>query len=300
MKSLEDNGSSNNGEKTNRPSHQHRTALGKPTPSKWDDAQKWLVNLSRGEKNPGPRNSNADDLRLIAQASKKDYSSDDEEKNDDVETKNVVNNSSYTVVRPICLRDMGTEMTPIGSVEPSRSATPVRVTSPASSGSSSPVRCPTGFTTGREVETKCDKPVVGVIGVDNDKGGVEHSGKINPSEIRAAAWEAAERAKYTARFKREEVTIQAWENHQKRKAEMENRKVEVKAERMKSRAQERYSSKLAATRRIADEKRANAESKLQEKAMKTSERADYIRRNGHIPFCFSFKLKLKLPSLCCW
>ncbi|GFP88355.1 hypothetical protein PHJA_000979200 [Phtheirospermum japonicum] len=308
MRSIEDKGCLNNGttphEKTNRPSHHHhhnRTALGKPTPSKWDDAQKWLVNLSRGEKNPAkasPRNSNADDLRLIARAPKKDDYSSDEEKNDDVETKNVVDNRPYTVVRPICLRDMGTEMTPIASQEPSRSATPVRVTSPVSSESSSPVRCPrdgaVGFKTGRDVETKCDEPI-GANGIESNKSVEEHSGKINPSEIRAAAWEAAERAKYTARFKREELKIQAWENHQKRKAEMENRKVEVKAERMKSRAQEKYNSKLAATRRIAEEKRANAEAKLQEKAMKTSERADYIRRNGHIPFCFSFKL----PSFCC-
>ncbi|KAL0364297.1 UNVERIFIED_CONTAM: hypothetical protein Sangu_0527300 [Sesamum angustifolium] len=70
----------NNG--VNRTSAHHRTALGKPTPSKWDDAQKWLVNLSRGEKNQAkasPRNSNADDRRLIAPVPKKDYSSGEEE-----------------------------------------------------------------------------------------------------------------------------------------------------------------------------------------------------------------------------
>lgn len=69
---------------------------------------------------------------------------------------------------------------------------------------------------------------------------------------------------------------------------------QVKAERLKARAQERYSNKLAATRRIAEEKRANAEAKLNEKAMRTSERADYIRRTGHLPASFSFKL----PSFC--
>ncbi|TXG72368.1 hypothetical protein EZV62_000947 [Acer yangbiense] len=98
------------GNGANRSSSHHRTALGKPTPLKWDDAQKWLVGLSRGggggEKNQSkPRNSNANDRRLIASVPQKDqdyFSSNDnageEERNGrcidavaahyDVETKN--------------------------------------------------------------------------------------------------------------------------------------------------------------------------------------------------------------------
>lgn len=137
---------------------QHRTALGKPTPSKWDDAQKWLVNLSRGgeksqSKTEPQRNSNADDRRLIAPVPKKeDYSSsEDDERNVcpgssntaryEVETKKVdcdeslwrINKpeNSASVVRSICVRDMGTEMTPIASQEPSRAATPIRAMTPA-------------------------------------------------------------------------------------------------------------------------------------------------------------------------
>ncbi|PIN26118.1 hypothetical protein CDL12_01133 [Handroanthus impetiginosus] len=330
----------NNG--INRVGSHHRTALGKPTPSKWDDAQKWLVNLSRGEKNPAkasPRNSNADDRRLIAPVPKKDYSSGDEEEGEngcpgsngvdqcDMETKNVdceesvwrINrpvNSSKSVVRSICVRDMGTEMTPIASQEPSRTATPIRASTPAArspmaSGSSTPIRCPNGVENRQNIATPSENRVeVGrangaarQFGRDVEECNGENSsanraydqsGKMNPLETRAVAWDEAERAKYMARYKREEVKIQAWENHQKRKAEMEMRKIEVKAERLKSRAQEKYMNKLAATRRIAEEKRANAEAKLNEKAVKTSERADYIRRTGHLPASFSFKL----PSFC--
>ncbi|GFP95565.1 remorin [Phtheirospermum japonicum] len=317
----------NNNALTRSASSHHRTALGKPTPSKWDDAQKWLVNLSRGEKNQeraSPRSSNADDRRLIAPVPKKECSSSGEDEGCpvsegvdqfDEETKNVdcdesvwrINkplSSSKSVVRSICVRDMGTEMTPIASQEPSRTATPIRATTPAarspiSSGPSTPVWGPNG---------------VVVVGIDSNgedvaiprgngepKGddvagskGEDQSGKENPMETRAVAWDEAERAKYLARYKREEVKIQAWENHQKRKAEMEKRKIEVKAERLKSRAQEKCTNKLAATRRIAEEKRANAEAKLNEKAVKTSQRADYIRRTGHLPSSFSFKF----PSFC--
>ncbi|EXB94977.1 hypothetical protein L484_006742 [Morus notabilis] len=335
-------------------SHHHRTALGKSTPSKWDDAQKWLVGFSSREKlvkggqskTSKPRNSNADDLRLIASVPQKEqeyYSSEEGdheeeengENNDNVETKNVdgqelvwrinkpavLNNnnngvstgSSTTVVRSICVRDMGTDMTPIASQEPSRTATPLRATTPAarspiSSGSSTPVRCQQhrsaeghqgcGNSSGNgnnnngstrrynaeELSGDCK-------GQSLDQGG---NNKLNPLETRAVAWDEAERAKYMARYKREEMKIQAWENHEKRKAEMEMRKMEVKAERIKARAEEKLANKLAATRRIAEEKRANAEAELNEKAVRTSERADYIRRTGHMPSSFSFKL----PSLC--
>lgn len=228
------------------PSH-HRTALGKPTPSKWDDAQKWLVNLSRGEKNPAkasPRNSNADDRRLIAPAvTKKECSSSGEEEGGgshlnsngvdqfDVETKNVDCDESIwriskpadrsrTAVRSICVRDMGTEMTPIASQEPSRTATPIRATTPASrspmsSGPSTPVWCPNGVTANGQNMEKRGEIGRGNGGVsrqyirdgeefrgesrDENKIGDDQSSKMNPLETRALAWDEAERAKYMAR-----------------------------------------------------------------------------------------------------
>ncbi|CAH8382719.1 unnamed protein product [Eruca vesicaria subsp. sativa] len=247
----------------NRTPNHHRSTIGKPAPSKWDDAQKWLsgVGLSRGgggDKNLNhhnsrsckPRNSNADDLRLIASASQREREGEDqyveyedgeaaEAGRPEVETKNVdcgeqggsvwrkESINPTAVIRSVCVRDMGTEMTPIGSQEPSRTATPVRATTPVGrSPVTSPVRAPHG---------------------------------------------------------REAVTV------------TETRT--VKAERMKVRAEEKLANKLAATKRIAEEKRANAEAKLNEMAVRTSERADYIRRSGRLPSSFSFKC----PSFSlCW
>nr|GMD16612.1 remorin 1.4 [Ipomoea batatas] len=288
----------------NRHSHP-RAASGKPTPSKWDDAQKWLKH--------------------------EDYTSEEDEvPAGDVETKKVecddsiwrINkaaNGSGSVnsggVRSICVRDMGTEMTPIASQEPSRTATPIRATTPAarspiSSGSSTPVRCQNGVAQALEnghipgenrgvsaaLPTRFGRPDSGETTINDSHTAANK--KLTPLETRAAAWDEAERAKYTARYKREEVKIQAWENREKRKAEMEMRRKEVKAESMKARAQEKYTNKVAATRRIAEEKRANAEAKLNESAAKTSEKADYIRRTGHLPSSFSFSFKLPTPSFC--
>ncbi|CAL9086276.1 unnamed protein product [Musa acuminata var. zebrina] len=313
----------------------------KPTPSKWDDAQKWLVGLSgSGDHKHAvskPRNSNADDRRLLSSLSQRGRDSCSSAdgtleydivlaataQEDEGETKKIdcsealwrtnkpIEDSSM-VVRSVCLRDAGTEMTPIASKEPSRTGTPLRATtpvskSPISSRSSTPERCRRhdGYQAGmRSAERRSEAvpfgwPYGGEAEVDGGKfseiNGSEQGRSSSSLESRAMAWDEAERAKYTARYKREEVKIQAWENHEKRKAEMEMRRMEVKAERIKSRAQEKYANKLAAARRMAEEKRASAEVKLNERAAMTSERADYIRRTGHLPSSiFSFKL----PSLC--
>ncbi|KAG5380523.1 hypothetical protein IGI04_028365 [Brassica rapa subsp. trilocularis] len=280
------------------PNHQHRSTIGKPAPSKWDDAQKWLsgVGLARGgggeknhhsSRNCKPRNSNADDLRLIASASQREregedqYVEYDEEEGaagrPEVETKNVdcgepggsvwrkesiINPTA--VIRSVCVRDMGTEMTPIGSQEPSRTGTPVRATTPVGrSPVTSPVRASRGVeavrtetvvTEGRSVESNNNEKIR--YGENNNDNKA-----MNAMEARAMAWDEAERAKFMAR------------------------------------AEEKLANKLAATKRIAEERRANAEAKLNEKAVRTSERADYIRRSGHLPSSFSFKI----PSFSlCW
>ncbi|CAH8362845.1 unnamed protein product [Eruca vesicaria subsp. sativa] len=311
---------------TNRTPNHHRSSIGKPAPSKWDDAQKWLsgVGLARGgtgeknhhnSRNCKPRNSNADDLRLIASASQREREGEDQyveyDEEDgaagrlEVETKNVdcggepggggsawrkesININPTAVIRSVCVRDMGTEMTPIGSQEPSRTGTPVRATTPVGR---SPVTSPVRALQDVEAVRTTETVVTEGRSVGNDNKA------MNAMEARAMAWDEAERAKFMARYKREEVKIQAWENHEKRKAEMEMKKMEVKAERMKARAEEKLANKLAATKRIAEERRANAEAKLNEKAVRTSERADYIRRSGHLPSSFSFKI----PSFSlCW
>lgn len=224
-----------------------RTALGKPTPSKWDDARKWLVGLpGGGDKNQSkPRNSNADDRKLITSVSQKeqDYSSGEDEEaangcpssftnQYEVETKKVdcdesiwrinkpVQNSTASAVRSVSVRDMGTEMTPIASQEPSRTATPIRATTPAarspiSSGSSTPVRLQgtesyqTGVTStesrGEPSSNSRWSSATRQYGQESNGSKIpentdlDQARKLNSLETRAMAWDEAERAKYMAR-----------------------------------------------------------------------------------------------------
>lgn len=230
-----------------------------------------------------------------------------------------------STARSVSMRDMGTEMTPIASQEPSRTGTPVRATTPMRSPTSSRPSTP-----GRTAPTSSLNPPTDHLDSNNDLSEKElqmktrreimvlgtQLGKMNIAawaskeeedkdastslktlapdqpaksviEIRAAAWEEAEKAKYMARFKREEMKIQAWENHQKAKTEAEMRKIEVEVERMRGRAHDKLMNKLAAARHKAEEKRAAAEAKRNHQAAKTEQQAEYIRRTGQIPSSFS-------------
>lgn len=217
-----------NGVRPHRKTHQHASRA-KPTPSKWDDAQKWLVGgMSTGRSADGGvhakhRNSNADDWRLLSSSSQNgrvscssvdgalEYSMvapppPPDDSNDAGETKKMdcmMQGSPAAVIRSVCLRDMGTEMTPIASKEPSRTATPLRAStpvarSPISSRSSTPVR---RRPEGSVAIADATEPVAN-MSCRSDEGGaaaVSRAPDANTLESRAAAWDEAERAKFTAR-----------------------------------------------------------------------------------------------------
>ncbi|KAG1331337.1 hypothetical protein COCNU_02G013050 [Cocos nucifera] len=244
-----------NGNAMNKARH-HCKVFGsrsKPAPSKWDDAQKWLVGLSgAGYQHHGkskPRNSNADDRRLLGLMPPKgrdSCSSADGALEDDVALeiiaqdagemkKRECNESLWRIdkpaedsameVRPVCVRDMGTEMTPIASKEPSRTSTPLRATtpvlrSPISSRSSTPGRWRQGaqhhesYEAGmRNLERNGESVFFGKASGNGwpTREGESDAGKISENKVaekirnldslgsQAMAWDEAECAKYMAR-----------------------------------------------------------------------------------------------------
>ncbi|XP_019464692.1 PREDICTED: uncharacterized protein LOC109363001 isoform X1 [Lupinus angustifolius] len=237
-----------------------------------------------------------------------------------------------STARSVSMRDMGTEMTPIASQEPSRTGTPVRATTPMRSPNSSQPSTPTRparastFTdpssdhpnknelSEKELQMKTRREII-ALGAQLGKTNIaawaskeeedmvaSTSLKTKASEqpakgvieARAEAWEEAEKAKYMARFRREEMKIQAWENHQKAKTEAKMRKIQVDVERIRSKTHDKLMNKLTSVRHKAEEKRAAAEANRSNKAAKTEEQSEYIRRTGHVPSSYlSF-------SCCSW
>ncbi|KAL9245928.1 hypothetical protein vseg_019523 [Gypsophila vaccaria] len=344
----------------------------KTAPSKWDDAEKWIASptsnrpkiggqshgvqgsrktslFNHGHKKPATKVVEVPDEKLVA------FDEPDTKRMDSTLANNwesdphlladlygktargveksIDNIPSLSTARSVSMRDMGTEMTPIASQEPSRTGTPVKVKSPVhsptSSKPSSPRRAPFGEAhvrpenddideqiSEREKQTKTRKEIM-ELGVqlgkmniaawaskeEEDAAGssssktaaAEHMRK-SVIETRAEVWEEAEKAKYMARFEREEMKIQAWENHQRAKSEAELRKTEVDVERMRAKAQDRLMSKLATARHKAEEKRATAEARMNKHAAKTEQEAEYIRKTGQIPSRFS---RWSCSSSCC-
>lgn len=186
----------------------------KPRPSKWDDAQKWL---SRAPDDDGRRRtSSADDRLLLPSASQKGTRRSWSNANGDVpavlaavlgaqeegeeagETKRVDSVQSYERQRCVSLRDVGTEMTPGGSKEPSRTNTPRATLAAAPAAGRSAVhvvraQASPGQLDGRAVDLGA--------GRESDEGREEAAGArtaVSP----ATAWDEAERAKYMARLSR--------------------------------------------------------------------------------------------------
>ncbi|KAM0842840.1 hypothetical protein ACQ4PT_058096 [Festuca glaucescens] len=272
----------------------------KPSPSKWDDAHKWLSRAPEGD-HGRRRSSGADDRLLLPPASQKGISrpswtwsnadavlAADAGALDEGETKRVRVSERQRCVS-LSMRDVGTEMTPAGSKEPSRTNTP-RAAPPAAARRSH-VRVPAPSPRKREGGLRGSAAV--------DLGAPRQSAEwrdpaagagwtaVSP----ATAWDEAERAKHMARYRREELKIQAWENRERRKAELRMKTTEVTAERRMVRAQEKAAGKLAAAKAVAKEKRARAEAKLSRRAV------NVVGGSPGLPSKLKL-LSLKLPLLC--
>ncbi|CAN7133502.1 uncharacterized protein LOC103835220 [Brassica rapa] len=218
------------------------------------------------------------------------------------------------VIRSVCMRDMGTDMTPIPSQEPSRSVTPVGATTPLRSPTSSLPSTPRGgqqeesqdpsANTKRELseeemKAKTRREIV-TLGVRLGKMNIaawaskeeeeSNKNKVDAEEThriefdkRASAWEEAEKSKHNARYKREEIRIQAWESQEKAKLEAEMQRIEAKVEQMKAEAEARIVKKIAMAKQRSEEKRASAEARKARDAEKAVAEAKYIRETGRIP-----------------
>ncbi|OAY83827.1 Uncharacterized protein ACMD2_06296 [Ananas comosus] len=358
----------------------NRPFSSKPTPSKWDDAQKWIAspnNSNRSGRGSGAPAKKGERVGLgsrqpptkivmeiaeeeaAAETKRIDPSQGKREKsvnwemdplpesnscaNDALVAEDLAADSAVSLiqhdsstplqnattclnhpptVRAVSMRDMGTEMTPIASQEPSRTGTPVRATTPARNSNSSRPSTPqqssivsasgnknnnnsdNGDCSAKELSEKelqmRTRREIMILGTQLGKTNIaawaskeeeEKDASLSLSdrstkraiETRAAAWEEAEKAKYLARFKREEIKIQAWENHQIAKTEARMRKIEVEIERMRAHAQESLMNKLATVRHKAEEKLATAEAERNEQAAKIAQQAEYIRRTGLFP-----------------
>ncbi|XP_037486075.1 uncharacterized protein LOC119364685 [Triticum dicoccoides] len=314
------------------PAHPQLVSSRRSVPSKWEDAEKWLTQSSdhRGHHHgkaaskqhhiggPAPATARRTSLdanalalyTLPAEVLLKDKYTDNVEPSKE----SFVFRSSYCepakngAAAVTCgdddfhRRDVGTEMTPLGSSPTSRCHTPVKSTSPARhntpTGRSGPL-VPYNSGSGMDISELTDCHFAKLdLGAQFDSMLVNWSSKEEEEEevskslrhfevsagdggracdkrvaaVTECRWEDDERAKSCIRYQREEAKIQAWINLESAKAEAQSRKLEVKIQKMRSNLEEKLMKRMTSVHRRGEEWRAAAQAQhLQQLRRATTE-----------------------------
>ncbi|KAK4267134.1 hypothetical protein QN277_023957 [Acacia crassicarpa] len=169
-------------------------------------------------------------------------------------------------------RDIGTEMTPLGSSTTSRCHTPLKSLSPARH--NTPANRSASLTDIKELiqlnECHFAKLQLGTkfgsIGSywssrqeeeEEASKSLRHHAyqtqKDDSDSIRSAAWEEEQKGKSCLRYQIEEAKIRAWVSLQRAKAEAESKKLEVKIQKMRLKQEEKLMKRMAVVKRKAEE-----------------------------------------------
>nr|AGC39093.2 remorin-2 protein [Dimocarpus longan]AGN88926.1 remorin-2 protein [Dimocarpus longan] len=215
------------------------------------------------------------------------------------------------VVHEVLHKDVGTEMTPLGSSTVSRCHTPFKSSSPARHNTpanrSGPLAIGHLNSTNNTIDisqlqechlaklqrgTQYDSVTTNWSSREEEEEDISKSlrhfetGNVRKSvsDSRAVAWEEEEKTKCCLRYQREEAKIQAWVNLQSAKAEAQSRKLEVKIQKMRSNLEEKLMKRMAIVHRKAEEWRAAAQQQHAEQTQSATEQAHKIvnRHNSHV------------------
>ncbi|KAG8643172.1 uncharacterized protein LOC110626011 isoform X2 [Manihot esculenta] len=190
------------------------------------------------------------------------------------------------VIHEVKHRDIGTEMTPLGSSTTSRCHTPFKSSSPARHNTpanrSGPLPLGNSDSTNSIIDisqlqachlaklqfgSHYDSVASNWSSREEEEEEISKSlrhfetgitCRRSVSDSRAATWEEEEKTKCCLRYQREEAKIQAWLNLQTAKAEAQSRKLEVKVQKMRSNLEEKLMKRMAVVHRKAEEWRAAA------------------------------------------
>ncbi|XP_010479966.1 PREDICTED: uncharacterized protein LOC104758737 isoform X2 [Camelina sativa] len=205
-------------------------------------------------------------------------------------------------------RDIGTEMTPVGSLAASRCHTPFKSTSPARHNTPSQLSGPLTETKNViDISEFADK--LRLSGSTASQYGnsvtshwnsreeeeeeiskslrhfdMESELRRSVSESKAVLWDDEDdKIKFCQRYQREEAKIQAWVNLENAKAEAQSRKLEVKIQKMRSNLEEKLMKRMDVVHRRAEDWRATARQQHVEQMQRAAETARKLtNRRGYL------------------
>ncbi|XP_039041141.1 uncharacterized protein LOC120179678 [Hibiscus syriacus] len=204
-------------------------------------------------------------------------------------------------------KDVGNEMTPLGSSMTSRCHTPCKSSSPARNNTpanrSGPLNSADSNSSNSTIDisqlqechlaklqlgSQYDSITSNWSSREEEEEDVSKSlrhfetGRAcrrSVSDWRTSTWEEEERTKCCMRYQREEAKIQAWVSLQSAKAEAQSRKLEVKIQKMRSKLEEKLMKRMTIVHRKVEEWRASAQQQHPEQ-MQKSNNAPMINRGN--------------------
>ncbi|CAN8288062.1 unnamed protein product [Cochlearia groenlandica] len=307
-------------------------------PSKWVDAEKWVTSCHESPANSLKNNSLFDGFKqqveVVYTEKKVSLSPQDLVLKDKLEnevqqilpiTEGFIFRDSDKFLnykedkeeeaQEVKHRDMGTEMTPIGSVTASRCQTPFKTLSPARHNTPSKMSGPLMTETKNVIDISEFADKLRLSGLEasqyyynsvttttktshwNTKEeeeeeiskslrhvDVESDLRRSVSDSKAKLWDDEEdQIKFCQRYQREEAKIKAWVNLQNAKAEAQSRKLEVKIQKMRSNLEEKIMKRMDTVHRRAEDWRATARQQHAEQMQKAVETARKLtNRRGYL------------------
>nr|XP_043636037.1 uncharacterized protein LOC122607174 [Erigeron canadensis] len=200
-------------------------------------------------------------------------------------------------------RDIGTEMTPLGSSTTSRCPTPFKTMSPPRHNTPATRSGPMDMGAELLIQDSCHLAKLRLAETPFESSNwstreeeeedlskslrhfeMNYQCRKSISESGDLAWEQEEKTKCCLRYQREKANIQAWVDLQNAKAEAESRKLEVKVQKMRSKFEEKMMRKMADVHRKAEELRAAAQLEHTEQLHKAKEQANKTKRHLNVQY----------------
>ncbi|CAN7018575.1 unnamed protein product [Brassica rapa subsp. trilocularis] len=259
-------------------------------PSKWDDAEKWVTSSHESPAHSLKNHHILKDKLASEVPSTEGFIFRDLEEEEEAQVQH---------------RDMGTEMTPVGSVTTSRCHTPFESTSPARHNTPSNMSGPLTETKNViDISEFANKLRLSGSAATQYYNSVtshwnsreEEEEEISKSlrhsdmeselqrSVSVTVWDDEDdKIKFCQRYQREEAKIKAWVNLQDAKAEAQSRKLEVKIQKMRSNFEEKMMKRMDTVHRRAEDWRATARQQHAEQLKRAAETARKLsNRRGYL------------------
>ncbi|KFK35691.1 hypothetical protein AALP_AA4G024600 [Arabis alpina] len=268
-------------------------------PSKWIDAEKWVTSSHDSPSHSLKNNTSQFDNQVEVVYSKKSISLSPPDlilKDKFPSTEGFIfrESSEEEEAKVLQHRDIGTEMTPIGTpfntLSPARHNTPSKLSGPLTETKNvidiseftdklriSGESVTSQYWNSREEEEEEVSKSLRHFDIESEL-------QRSVSESKVTLWDHEDdKIKFCQRYQREEAKIQAWVNLQNAKAEAQSRKLEVKIQKMRSHFEEKLMKRMDMVHRRAEDWRATARQQHVEQMQRAVETARKLtNRRGYL------------------